>query len=110
MDETRLLWHTSEMKLLLSRLLRDIEAGLGTSVAFEMALRDIDILYRKTCALENVQPINHMLQAPSVELTARFALDALFGALKGHCTESEARSAFWAIFRKATNPALTPGQ
>jgi len=110
MDETRLLWHTSETKKLLARLLLDVEAGLSPSVAFEVCLRDVDLLYRKTCALESIQPINHMLQATSVEMTARFGLDALFGALKGASTESEARAAFWTIFHRCSRPSLTPGQ
>lgn len=108
MDETRLLWYTSETTKLLARLLRDLEAGLTPSVAFEVAFTDVDRLYRKTCAIEQIPQINHMLDPASVELNTRFALDALFGALKGEPDEAGARKAFWTIFRRVTLPSLTP--
>lgn len=108
MDDNRILWITSRTKDLLKRMITDMEAGLSASVAFEMCLHDIDQLYKQACALEQTVPINHMLEPVSVDMCARFGLDALFGALKGNCTESDCRRAFWQVFRRATLPALDP--
>lgn len=92
------------------RLVRHMDAGMTPSTAYEICFREIDQAYRLCCQLDHVEPVNRMLQAPAVEMQARFALDALFGASKGGCDEAESRKAFWNVFVQATRaaPAASP--
>jgi phage terminase large subunit-like protein len=104
MDENRVLWMLSKTKDMLQRLIRDLEAGMTPTVAYQMAFHDVDQIYRQFCSMEQLPPVNHMLEPTSVEMYARFGLDALFGALKGECNESECRKAFWQVFRRSIRP------
>lgn len=104
MDHDRVLWITEAYKACLGRLVRQVEAGMSLSVAWEIAYRDLDNEYRKLCLLETIPAENHMLDPATVEMFARFGLDAVFGAQVGGCDESDQRKAFWQVFRRVTSP------
>lgn len=106
-DHVRLLWLTGKFKSELYAALKALEAGMQASVAFDTALQMLDVHYKQACRLEGIQPINQQLDPTGIELQARFALDALFGSLKGSPDEAEARKAFWQVMRRATLPSLT---
>lgn len=103
----RVFWLTQKHKRNLAAMLVQLDAGMSTSAAFQIAAAEVDNLYREACRLEGVPVKNHMLDPVAVDLQARFALDALFLAIKGGLCESEVRKQFWSIFRKATTPSLT---
>lgn len=102
-----LLWLQAEMKKSVRMMLTRIEAGMSVSCAVQDSLRELDVAYKAACKLDGVQFLNASLDPCSVSLQARFALDAVFLALKGGCNEHDARKSFWAIMRKCTQPSLT---
>lgn len=107
----RMLLMTNAFKGVLTRLIRHIEAGMTYSIAWEIAFRELDDEYRKACLLEQLPPQNHMLDALSVEMFARFGLDALFSNKVAAGSNSDQRAAFWAVFHRVTRPttkAVTP--
>ncbi|MBV9075152.1 MAG: hypothetical protein JOZ10_16120 [Acidobacteria bacterium] len=100
----RLHWFTVEARKALLHMIQKLDAGMSTSMAYELASDELTKLYRQACLLEGAAPVNAMLDPVAVELQARFALDNLFHALKAGSYEGECRKHFWATFRKATNP------
>lgn len=84
------------------RMFRHIDAGMTASTAFEICFQEIDAAYRLVCQKADVEPNNRWLRAPDVEMQARFALDALFGAQDGGCDRTDQIKAFWLSLHKAT--------
>lgn len=106
-EHARLLWLTEKVELELLVMLRSIGQGLDAGVAAQTVLAMLDRHYRRACTTEGIEPQNHMMNPSGIELQARFALDALFGSLKGSPDEAEARKAFWSVLRRATLPSLS---
>lgn len=107
MQSDRLLWLQQQFKSTMRMLWTRIDAGMSSACAVQDAVREIDVAYKAACSLEGIPPKNSSLDPCSIDLQARFALDAAILALKGGGDEHTARKAFWAIMRKATTPSLT---
>lgn len=102
-EPDRLLWLQAECKGALRMMWTRLEAGMSATGAVQDAYREIETAYKAACNLEGVKIKNASLDPVSVSLQARFALDAALLAIKGGADEHEARKAFWALMRLATN-------
>lgn len=108
MSDEKLLILLQHVKGTIGLALNRLDAGMRPSVAIDMAMSELERLYRTIAAAEGLQPVNVNLDPLSIEMYARFALDALFGALKGDGTEAKASKAFWQSFHRCTRPSLKP--
>lgn len=103
----RLYWLTVRNKQNLADLMVKLDLGMTKETAYQIASEEIDRLYQQACLLEQVPPVNNLLDPTAVRMQARFALDAAMIAARAGMLEGEVRKQFWAIFGKVTNPTST---